>query len=197
MKIRPLHDWAVIKRVDAGEKTAGGIIIPATARKKSAEGIVEAVGPGKYTTQGREKKEKFVPTTVKPGQRIIFTDFSARDVEVDRREITLVREEDILGIYEAGKHLAVKELHPAPVPSQRGNAAATSGEVKKAARKKAFKEATKPADRKESKPGKTIAKKKTSAAGKEKEATKKSATKSAKKTVQKMSAGKGAAKRRK
>jgi chaperonin GroES len=140
MKIRPLHDWAVIKRVDAGEKTAGGIIIPATARKKSAEGIVEAVGPGKYTTQGREKKEKFVPTTVKPGQRIIFTDFSARDVEVDRREITLVREEDILGIYEAGKHLAVKELHPAPVPSQRGNAAATSGEVKKAARKKAFKE---------------------------------------------------------
>ena len=115
MKIRPLHDWAVIRRIDAGEKTAGGIIIPAVAREKPAEGIVEAIGPGKYSAEGRGKKEKFVPTTVKPGQQVVFTDFAARDTEVDGQQLTFVREEDILGTYEGDRHPALKKSHAVSV----------------------------------------------------------------------------------
>ncbi len=115
MKIRPLHDWAVIRRIDAGEKTAGGIIIPAVARERPAEGIVEAIGPGKYSAEGKGKKERFVATTVRPGQRVVFANFAARDVEIDGQEITLVREEDILGIHLGSQHLALKESSPVSV----------------------------------------------------------------------------------
>ncbi len=118
MKIRPLHDWAVIRRIDAGETTAGGIIIPAVAKEKPAEGIVEAIGPGKYTAEGKGKKEKFVATTVKPGQRVVFSNFMAKDVEVDGQEITLVREEDILGTHLGGQQLAPKESGPVSIREQ-------------------------------------------------------------------------------
>ena len=112
MRIKPLHDWAVIKRTGEGEMTAGGIIIPGVAREKSAEGIVEAIGPGKFIAAGKGgKKERFVPTTVKPGQRVAFVNYMAKDLEIDGAEVTLVREEDMLGTYEEAGYPAVKESH--------------------------------------------------------------------------------------
>lgn len=170
MKIRPLHDWAVIRRTDEGERTAGGIIIPSVAREKPAEGIVEAIGPGKYRTgEGKGKREKFIPTIVKSGQRVVFIDFKARNVEIDGQEVTLVREEDILGTYEEGKYPVRKESHPVSVKKEgpvlireesRGKsavAAASGGstfEKKESKKKKTVKKSEKPSGRKRAKPEK-------------------------------------------
>ena len=98
MKLKPLHDWAVIKRFNAEEKTAGGIIIPDVAKERPSEGVVISIGPGKYTVE--KGRLKFTPTTIKPGQRIFYSEYSATDAELDGREFTLVREEDILGTFE-------------------------------------------------------------------------------------------------
>jgi chaperonin GroES len=212
MKIRPLHDWAVINRVDAGEKTAGGIIIPVVAREKPADGIVEAIGPGKYSARGKGEKEKFVPTVVKPGQRVVFTDFMARDVEVDGRKITLVREEDILGTYEGSKYLPLKESHPVsvreerpllvpekthrkPAVSEKGKSKSAAGagtsRKKEITRKRTVKKATKPAVRKKTKPGNTTVKKKKKETKKGKTTAKKSLAKTVKKPAKKTAGKKG------
>ncbi len=99
MKIKPLHDWAIIKRIDSGEKTAGGIIIPDSAREAPSEGIIQAIGPGIYKKDETEKKKKFIPTILKPGQKIAFVEYMAREFEVDGKPLTFIREEDILGTF--------------------------------------------------------------------------------------------------
>ncbi|HLE41624.1 MAG TPA: co-chaperone GroES, partial [Nitrospirota bacterium] len=82
MKLRPLHDWAVIRPSEAEERTAGGLYIPDTARDKPHEGVVEAIGPGAYEQEkfGKKKKEgeerKFIPTTVKPGDRVLYQSYA-------------------------------------------------------------------------------------------------------------------------
>jgi len=96
MKLKPLQDWAVIQRVEPEEKTASGIIIPDSAKDKPTEGVVLAIGPGKYEIEKgkeKEKKKKFIPTVLKPGQRIMYGKYSAREIELDGETIALVREE--------------------------------------------------------------------------------------------------------
>ena len=101
MTLRPLQDWAVIRKSEPKERTAGGIIIPEVAKEKPLEGVIVAIGPGKFKTEkGKEKKKTFVPTVLKPGQHIIYQKYAEREIELDGKTITLVREEDILGTVE-------------------------------------------------------------------------------------------------
>jgi len=111
MKIRPLHDWTIIKRHVPKEISAGGIIIPDAALDIPTEGTVVAIGPGRYKKE-LGKKEKYTPTTLKPGQRVYFMEYATQEVELDGKEIVFIREEDILGIFEDDKQLMVKESHP-------------------------------------------------------------------------------------
>ncbi|MBB5022483.1 co-chaperone GroES [Desulfurispira natronophila] len=95
MKIRPLQDRILVKRIEAEEKTASGIIIPDTAKEKPMEGNVIAVGPGKQTESGN----KIVPT-VKDGDRVLFSKYAGTDVKIDGEEYLIMREDDILGVIE-------------------------------------------------------------------------------------------------
>ena len=95
MKFRPLHDRIVVKRIDAEEKTAGGIIIPDTAQEKPSQGEVIAVGPG-----GRDESGKIVPLDVKAGDRILFGKWSGTEVKIDGEEFLIMKESDIMGIIE-------------------------------------------------------------------------------------------------
>ena len=95
MKFRPLHDRVVIRRVDAEEKTVGGIIIPDTAQEKPMEGEVVAAGPGARNEQGQ-----IVALEVKAGDRILFGKWSGTEVKLDGEELLIMKESDIMGIVE-------------------------------------------------------------------------------------------------
>jgi len=95
MKIRPLHDRIIVKRVEEEEKTKGGIIIPDTAKEKPIEGKVVAVGKGRVTEDG-----KLVPMEVKAGDRVLFSKYAGTEVKIDGVEHLIMREEDILGVVE-------------------------------------------------------------------------------------------------
>ena len=119
MKFRPLHDWVLIKRSKPVEMTGGGIIIPDAAKDKPAEGTVEAVGPGRYKQEKGKKDKKFFPTVLKPGQKVMFIDYMAKDVELDGTEITLIREDDVLGIIENRGDLTVKKAYHVEIKKDR------------------------------------------------------------------------------
>ena len=95
MNFRPLHDRVVVRRLEAEEKTAGGIIIPDTAKEKPMEGEVVAVGPG-----ARDETGKLVPLDVKGGDRILFGKWSGTEVKLDGEELLIMKESDIMGIIE-------------------------------------------------------------------------------------------------
>ena len=95
MKIRPLQDRVIVKRVEEEEKTKGGIIIPDSAKEKPVEGKVVAVGKGKIGEDG-----KLQPLDVKPGDRILFSKYAGTEVKVDGEETLIMREDDILGVIE-------------------------------------------------------------------------------------------------
>jgi chaperonin GroES len=95
MKIRPLQDRVIVRRLEEEEKTKGGIIIPDTAKEKPQEGKVIAVGKGKVTEEG-----KVIPLDVKPGDKILFGKYSGTEIKVEGEELLIMREEDILGIIE-------------------------------------------------------------------------------------------------
>jgi chaperonin GroES len=97
MGFRPLHDRVVIRRVEAEEKTAGGIIIPDTAKEKPMEGEVVAVGPG-----ARGEDGKIQPLDVKAGDRVLFGKWSGTEVKLDGEDLIIMKETDIMGIIEAG-----------------------------------------------------------------------------------------------
>ncbi|NOJ40240.1 co-chaperone GroES [Bradyrhizobium australiense] len=98
MKIRPLHDRVVVKRIEAEEKTAGGIIIPDTAREKPQQGEVMAVGPG-----GRDEGGRLVPIDLQTGDRVLFGKWSGTEVKIDGTEYLIMKESDIMGVLvEAG-----------------------------------------------------------------------------------------------
>jgi chaperonin GroES len=97
MKFRPLHDRVVVRRLTAEEKTAGGIIIPDTAKEKPMEGEVVAVGPGARNEQGQ-----IVALDVKEGNRILFGKWSGTEVKIDGEELLIMKESDIMGIIEGG-----------------------------------------------------------------------------------------------
>ena len=93
MKFRPLHDRVVIRRVEQESKTAGGIIIPDTAKEKPQEGEVIAVGPG-----ARDESGKVQPLDVKAGDRILFGKWSGTEVRIDGEELLIMKESDIMGV---------------------------------------------------------------------------------------------------
>ena len=95
MKIRPLHDRILVKRVEEQEVRRGGIIIPDTAKEKPQEGKVVAVGDGKMLENGKR-----VPLDVKAGDRVLFAKYSGSDVKIEEEEYLILREEDILGVLE-------------------------------------------------------------------------------------------------
>ena len=95
MKVRPLHDRILVKRLDEEEKTKGGIIIPDTAKEKPQEGEVVAVGGGKILENGTK-----VPMDVKVGDKIIFGKYAGSEIKVDGKEYLIMREEDVLGVIE-------------------------------------------------------------------------------------------------
>ena len=97
MKFRPLHDRVLVRRVEEDERTAGGIIIPDTAKEKPMQAEVVAVGPG-----ARDEKGKTVPLDVKAGDQIIFGKWSGTEVTIDGEELLIMKESDIMGVIEAG-----------------------------------------------------------------------------------------------
>ena len=96
MKIRPLNDRILVKRLEGEEKTAGGIIIPDSAKEKPAEGEIIAVGPGKMNDNGER-----VAVDVKVGDRVLFSKYGGTDVKYDGEDYLIMREDDILGVVEA------------------------------------------------------------------------------------------------
>ena len=95
MKFRPLHDRVVVTRIDAEAKTAGGIIIPDTAKEKPTEGEVIAVGPG-----GRDESGKLIPIDLKEGDRVLFGKWSGTEVKIDGVEYLIMTESDVMGVIE-------------------------------------------------------------------------------------------------
>ena len=93
MTFRPLHDRVVVTRIDAEDKSAGGIIIPDTAKEKPTEGEVIAVGPG-----GRDESGKLIPIDVKKGDRVLFGKWSGTEVKIDGVEYLIMKESDIMGV---------------------------------------------------------------------------------------------------
>jgi len=100
MKFRPLHDRVVVRRIDAEEKTRGGIIIPDTAKEKPQEGEVIAVGPG-----GRNERGELVSLDVKAGDTVLFGKWSGTEVKIDGVDYLIMKESDIMGIVEVSANL--------------------------------------------------------------------------------------------
>ena len=103
MKFRPLHDRVVVRRIDAEEKTKGGIIIPDTAKEKPQEGEVIAVGPG-----ARDETGQIQPLDVKVGDRILFGKWSGTEVRIDGEDLLIMKESDIMGVIEPSGEKARK-----------------------------------------------------------------------------------------
>jgi len=95
MHFRPLHDRVLVRRIEVDEKTAGGIIIPDTAKEKPQEGEVVAAGPG-----SRSEKGELIELAVKPGDRILFGKWSGTEVKIDGEDLLIMKESDILGVVE-------------------------------------------------------------------------------------------------
>ena len=101
MKIRPLHDRVIVKRLEEERKTASGIVIPDTAAEKPDQGEIVAVGKGKVGDDGKVLEDgKVRPVSVKAGDRILFGKYSGQTVKVDGEELLVMREEDIMGVIE-------------------------------------------------------------------------------------------------
>ncbi len=176
MKLKPLHDWAVIVPSEAESRTAGGLYIPDSAKEKPEEGVVEAIGPGAYEEEkgGKKKDEKkerkFIPTIVKPGDRVLYERYAGQTYKIDDEERTLVRERNILGLIDRPLQIpaitttqsatAIMERPPSPLMNVRQKKASV-GTVKKKAKKaaktpvkKAVKKATTKAAKRTTKPAK-------------------------------------------
>ena len=101
MKIRPLHDRILVKRIEEKESIRGGIIIPDTAKEKPQEAEVIAVGNGKKTDEG-----KIIPLDVKAGEHVLLGKYSGTEIKIDDVEYLIIREDEVLGVLEAAKHAA-------------------------------------------------------------------------------------------
>ncbi len=151
MKLKPLHDWAVITTSEAESRTAGGLYIPDTAKEKPEEGVVESIGPGAYEEEkghkkkGEKKERRFVPTTVKPGDRVLYERYAGQTYTIGTEERILVRERDILGWIErpvrqlpamtfGRSDTALMERHAAP-PLMKVPAVRAGGKAEKKAKK--------------------------------------------------------------
>jgi chaperonin GroES len=155
MKLKPLNDWVVVRPSEAEEITSGGLFIPETAKTKPQEGIVEAIGPGAFEEEKEhrkkeeKKKRKFVPTTIKPGDRVLYERYAGQTYTFDGEERILVRERDILGILPGDKSPRSKPLLIPAATSPAGSTALVvrapaerAAPVKKKAVKKTKKKAS-------------------------------------------------------
>ncbi len=130
MKLKPMNDWAVVRPSDMAEKTAGGLYIPDSAKEKPQKGVVEVIGPGAYEEEkyGKKKTEKkdrkFIPTTVKPGDLVLYERFAGQTYTIGNEDLVLVRERDILGI------LSGEDRKPLQIPAST-SAKGTTALVKK------------------------------------------------------------------
>ena len=106
MKFRPLHDRVVVRRIEAEEKTKGGIIIPDTAKEKPQEGEIVAVGPG-----ARDESGKLVALDVKAGDRVLFGKWSGTEVRIDGQDLLIMKESDIMGVIETVRRGAEGSLN--------------------------------------------------------------------------------------
>src|ERR1700681_3981165 len=116
MKFRPLHDRVVVKRIDAEAKSAGGIIIPDSAKEKPSQGEITAVGPG-----GRDEAGKLIPIDLKVGDRVLFGKWSGTEVKLDGEELLIMKESDIMGVLTdlpAEKKKAAKAPASFPYPEE-------------------------------------------------------------------------------
>ena len=93
MAFRPLHDRVVVRRVDSEEKSAGGIIIPDTAKEKPSEGVIVSVGPG-----ARDESGKIIAPDVKEGDRVLFGKWSGTEVKLNGQDLLIMKESDIMGV---------------------------------------------------------------------------------------------------
>ena len=93
MKFRPLHDRVVVKRIEAEDKTTGGIIIPDGAKEKPSQGEITAVGPG-----GRDEADKLIPIDLQVGDRVLFGKWSGTEVKLDGQELLIMEESDVMGV---------------------------------------------------------------------------------------------------
>jgi chaperonin GroES len=183
MKIKPLNDWAVIIPSEAMTRTAGGLFIPDAAKEEPAEGTVEAIGPGALEEEKRgekkkEKKErKFIATSVKPGERVMYDRYAGQKIEIGGVERILVREVSILGILPPATARPKEDLPPLLLPAMTSTGSLTALVSRKATGVPVRKEAPKPAVKK--------AVKKSA-----KKAVKKAAKKTVRKAAKKKVAGK-------
>ena len=104
MKFKPLHDRVLVRRIDEEAKTAGGIIIPDTAKEKPSQGEIVAVGPG-----ARNDKGELIAPTVKAGERVLFGKWSGTEVKIDGEDLLIMKESDILGILEGAASAPAKK----------------------------------------------------------------------------------------
>ena len=104
MKFRPLHDRVVIERIDAEAKTAGGIIIPDTAKEKPSQGEILAIGPG-----GRDEAGKLIPIDLAVGDRVLFGKWSGTEVKIEGVEYLIMKESDIMGVLEGAAEAPAKK----------------------------------------------------------------------------------------
>ena len=93
LKFRPLHDRVVVRRIEADQKTKGGIIIPDTVKEKPSEGEIIAVGPG-----GRDESGKLIPIDLKAGDRVLFGKWSGTEVKIEGEDLLIMKESDIMGV---------------------------------------------------------------------------------------------------
>ncbi len=130
MGLKPMHDWAVIVPTEAQSRTAGGLYIPDTAKEKPEEGVVEAIGPGAYEEQKRQKKpgekkeRRFIPTVVKPGDRVLYERYAGKTYKIDGEERILVRERDILGLLLERQPLLESRSRPLQIPASTSQSSA-------------------------------------------------------------------------
>ncbi len=140
MQIKPLNDWVVIETAEAETQTPGGIIIPEVAKEKPQWGIVVSAGPGAYRKENEKKdeKKKFVPTEVKPGDKVLYERYMASEFDLDGRKIIMVREANILGKFDSHEESGqpVKEKKAAKTSPKTGKAAAPKAAAKKPKAKK-------------------------------------------------------------
>lgn len=119
MKIKPLNDWVLIESGEAEEMSPGGILIPQVAKEKPQWGVVLAVGPGAYRSEkkkGKKEEKKFVPTEVKPGEKVLYEKYMAKEFETGGQKITMVREEYVLGVLSSdGESTSLQKKAPSEI----------------------------------------------------------------------------------
>jgi len=209
MKIKPINDWAVIIPSEAAHRTAGGLYIPDAAKEKPAEGTVEAIGPGALEDEERGKKKekkkerRFIPTSVKPGERVMYDRYAGQKITIGGLERVLVREVSILGILPPAPARPKEDLPPLLLPAMTATGPSTALVSRKTTAVSVRKEAPKPAVKKPVKrkgqgsgvKGQGTAKKKTVEKTAKKKTVKKAAGKP-KKTAAKKTAPKKTKKKR-